>query len=133
VDLFGANSLRVGAINGLTNATGQIYNNNGFSNFNYAQPVSAGLFKNPFTSNFGESFFNITKENGLDLNSPFSKGFLSTFGSNYLGSKISAKLEINVGYKPVENISNFFTGSGTEVIENKMSDCIDNTIDYFKK
>jgi hypothetical protein len=55
------------------------------------------------------------------------------FGSNYLGGKISAKLEINVGYKPVENISNFFTESGTEVIENGMSDCIDKTYDIFKK
>ena len=135
IDVFGTNSFRVGAINGLTNATGQIYSNDGFSNFNYAQPVSAALFKNPFTSNFGESFFKVKFENGQISQgiNYFNKSFFSTFSSNYLGGKISAKLEINVGYKPVENFTNFFTGSGTEVIENYMGNGIDKTIDIIKK
>jgi len=50
-----------------------------------------------------------------------------------LGGKISAKLELNVGYKPVENFLNFFIRIGTEVIENGMGDCINNTLDNFKK
>ena len=132
-DLFGVNSLRVGTVNALTNTVGQLQNNGGFDNFNYFQPISAGLFKNPFVSNFGESFFNLNSKGDLSTNSLTSKAFLSTFGSNWLGGKISAKLEINVGYKPVENFLNFFTGSTTEVLENKIGDGIGNTVDNLKK
>ena len=130
---FALNSGRTATVNALTNATGQIAYNGGFNNFNYSQPIFAGAFANPFVSNLGESFFSVTRENGFDTNSLFSKNFLSTFSSNYIGGKVSKQFEAKVGYKPVENFWNYLSGSIIETQENKIGEGIGTAIDSIKK
>jgi RHS repeat-associated protein len=119
---FALNSGRTALFNGLSNATGQVAYNGGFDNFNYSQPLFAAAFSNPFVSNLGESYFSLTRENGLKTNSPFSKNFLSTFGSNYLGGKIGAQFNATLGYRPMQNVFDFTTGGAVETFENKIGD-----------
>ncbi|TRX30281.1 hypothetical protein FNW52_20315 [Flavobacterium sp. ZT3R18] len=119
---FALNSGRTALFNGLSNATGQVAYNGGFDNFNYSQPLFAAAFSNPFVSNLGESYFSLTREKGLKTNSPFSKNFLSTFGSNYLGGKIGAQFNATLGYRPMQNVFDFTTGGAVETFENKIGD-----------
>ncbi|WP_395060409.1 RHS repeat domain-containing protein [Flavobacterium sp.] len=128
---FGAsiweNSARMMFLNGSANAVGQIAYNGGLdSNFNYAQPLFAGLIGNPFLSNFGESFFNLRYDNGFKLSTNnFDSNFFSTFGSNLIGSKIGQKFEAPNGiYKPIKNVLDFTSGGAVETFENRIGDSI---------
>ena len=97
-------------MSGSANAIGQIASNGGFDNFNYTQPIAAGLIGNPFLSNFGESIVSLTKEKGLEVNG-FNSKFFSTFGSNLIGSKMGDAFKTPSSlYKPVKAILDFSVG-----------------------
>ncbi|EOG6896225.1 RHS repeat-associated core domain-containing protein [Flavobacterium psychrophilum] len=130
---FALNSGRTALFNGLSNATGQVAYNGGFNKFNYSQPFFAAAFSNPFVSNLGESYFSLTREQGFDTNGLFSQSFLSTFGSNYLGGKISAQFNATLGYRPMQNVYDFTTGGAVETFENKIGTDMGTIIDEIKK
>ncbi|WP_052483468.1 RHS repeat-associated core domain-containing protein [Flavobacterium sp. MEB061] len=137
-EYFGASlvhsSVSKGVISGLSNAFGQIAYNRGMDDFNYAQPLFAGLIGNPFLSNLGESTIGWTKEGGWETHY-FDSKFFSTFGSNYLGSKIGAKYEIpdnSAMYTAVKNVLNLSSGSAVETFENKIGDSLDDIQKDFK-
>jgi RHS repeat-associated protein len=122
------------AVNASTNLAGQIaYNDFKIDeNINWAQPIFAGIVKNPFYSNFGESFFNLKFGEDPSINY-FDSNFASTFGSNIIGSYFGNKLEVeSIGYKPVEYSLNTFTGSVVETVENKVGTEIKETIEKVK-
>jgi RHS repeat-associated protein len=112
----------VGAFSATANLGGQMTYNGGKidENINWAQPLFAGLIKNPFYSNFLESFVNIRDGEKISMNI-FDKNFFSTFASNLIGSKIGSKVEVqDIGYKPAENVLNVLSGTLVETAENKI-------------
>jgi RHS repeat-associated protein len=123
-----------GVVSGLSNAIGQYAYNGGIQDFNYAQPIFAGLIGNPFLSNLGESTIGWSKEGGWETHY-FDSKFFSTFGSNYLGSKIGAKYEVpdeSLMYKAAKNVLNLSSGSAVETFENKIGDSLDDIQKDFK-
>jgi RHS repeat-associated protein len=135
---FGASlwqaSVGKGVVSGLSNAIGQYAYNGGMKDFNYAQPIFAGFIGNPFLSNLGESTIGWTKEGGWETHY-FDSKFFSTFGSNYLGSKIGAKYEVpdeSLMYKAAKNVLNLSSGSAVETFENKIGDSLDDIQKDFK-
>jgi RHS repeat-associated protein len=123
-----------GAISATANLGGQIAYNRGVidENINWAQPLFAGIVKNPFWSNFGESILNVnygytdkfaTEKTLNATGNYFDKNFFSTFGSNLIGSEIGKRFEVEgIGYKPVENVLNAFSATVVETAENKIGD-----------
>lgn len=77
--------------------------------------------------------FSLTREQGFEINSPFSQSFISTFGSNYLGGKISAQFNASCGYMPIQNVLDFTTGGAVETFENKIGADMGTIIDQIKK
>ncbi|WP_317044846.1 RHS repeat-associated core domain-containing protein, partial [Flavobacterium columnare] len=134
-----------GMIAGTTNLTGQLaYNDFKFDeNINWSQPLFAGLMRNPFYSNFGESYFNLnygyenSRSTEKTLNwsfNTFDNKFFSTFSSNLIGDYFGNKLEVDgIGYKPAEYSLNIFSGSAVETAENKVGDVISNVIESATK
>ncbi|WP_443135195.1 RHS repeat-associated core domain-containing protein [Flavobacterium sp. KACC 22763] len=119
-----------GVINGLSNIIGQVAYNGGFENFNYSQPIFAGFVGNPFLSNFGESFFSVTAENGFTTNN-FNSNFFSTFGSNYIGGKIGDTFEVSEKLY-MSKVLNLTSGGATETFENKIGDSLEQIQQIFK-
>lgn len=118
------------------NLVGQfVYNDFKIDNkINWAQPIIAGLTKNPFWGNTGQSFVDLNYNSNLGSGFKafgdskfnfFDSNFFTTFGSNLFGSALGDGLELKgLTYKPIENILNFGTKSFSELSANNIGNSL---------